>query len=113
MKDYHFSYVLIDEAAQALETDTILPLIHHAETVVLIGDDKQLGPVVRSKGAELAGLGTSLFERLHLLYKDAPFITLLNEQYRMNENLYEFPNKKFYDNKMISSRNILPTYNCF
>ena len=111
LKDYHFSYVLIDEAAQALETDTILPLIHHAETVVLIGDDKQLGPVVRSKGAELAGLGTSLFERLHLLYKDAPFITLLNEQYRMNENLYEFPNKKFYDNKMISSRNILPDDN--
>ena len=111
LKDYHFSYVLIDEAAQALEIDTILPLIHHAQMVVLIGDDKQLGPVVRSKGAESAGLGISLFERLHLLYKDAPFITLLNEQYRMNPNLYGFPNMKFYDNLMISRTNILPDEN--
>ena len=111
LKDYHFSYVLIDEAAQALEIDTILPLIHHAQMAVLIGDDKQLGPVVRSKGAESAGLGISLFERLHLLYKDSPFITLLNEQYRMNENLYGFPNMRFYDNKMISRRNILPDEN--
>ena len=108
---YSFSYVLIDEAAQALEPDTLLPLIHLAQMVVLIGDDKQLGPVVHSKEAKYVGLGISLFERLHLLYKDAPFITLLNEQYRMNEKLYEFPNGKFYENKMITKRKILPDEN--
>ena len=79
--------------------------------VVLIGDDKQLGPVVHSKEAKSEGLGMSLFERLHLLYKNAPFITLLNEQYRMNEKLYEFPNRKFYENKMITKRKILPDEN--
>ena len=79
--------------------------------VVLIGDDKQLGPVVHSKNAAKAGLSTSLFERLHASYKGAPFITLLNEQFRMNEKLYEFPNKAFYDNKMITKVKILPEDN--
>ena len=99
LKDVNFSYVLIDEAAQALEPDTILPLIHQAQMVVLIGDDKQLGPIVHSQEAKRAGLDISLFERLHSIYKDAPFITLLNEQYRMNQKLYEFPNRYFYETK--------------
>ena len=40
---------MIDEAAQGLEPDTLLPLYHNAQMVVLIGDDKQLGPVVHSE----------------------------------------------------------------
>ena len=108
LRDINFSYVLIDEAAQALEPDTILPLIHQAEMVVLIGDDKQLGPIVHSQDARRAGLGISLFERLHSLYKGAPFITLLNEQYRMNQKLYEFANLHFYENKMLTRTRILP-----
>ena len=108
LKDFNFSYVLIDEAAQALEPDIILSLIHQAQMVVLIGDDKQLGPVINSKSAAEAGLSTSLFERLHSLYKDAPFITLLDEQFRMNEKLNEFPNKTFYESKMKTKVKILP-----
>ena len=111
LRDINFSYVLIDEAAQALEPDTVLPLIHQAQMVVLIGDDKQLGPIVHSKYAKLSGLGISLFERLHSIYKDAPFITLLNEQFRMYEKLYEFVNRYFYGNKMISKTRILPDEN--
>jgi len=85
-----------------------LPLIHQAEMVVLIGDDKQLGPIVHSQDARRTGLGISLFERLHSLYKGAPFITLLNEQYRMNQKLYEFANLHFYENKMLTRTRILP-----
>ena len=29
----------------------------------------------------------------------------------MNEKLYEFPNRKFYENKMITKRKILPDEN--
>ena len=111
LKDVNFSYVLIDEAAQALEPDTILPLIHQAQMVVLIGDDKQLGPIVHSQEAKRAGLDISLFERLHSIYKDAPFITLLNEQYRMNQKLYEFPNRYFYEDKILTITRILPDEN--
>ena len=111
LKNYFFSYVLIDEAAQALEPDTLLPLLHQAQMLVLIGDDKQLGPVVHSEKAKADGLEISLFQRLHTIYGNSPIITLLNEQYRMNEKLYEFPNMKFYGNKMITKVKILPDEN--
>ena len=96
---------MIDEAAQGLEPDTLLPLYHNAQMVVLIGDDKQLGPVVHSEEAKDAGLGISLFQRLHYLYKDSDIITTLNEQYRMNEKIYEFPNRQFYEGKIITRVN--------
>lgn len=56
LKDYYFPIVIIDEATQALEPDILLPLYHRAEMVVLIGDEKQLGPVVISREAEMLDL---------------------------------------------------------
>ena len=108
LKDYYFPIVIIDEATQALEPDILLPLYHRAEMVVLIGDEKQLGPVVISREAEKAGFGISLFERLCNYYEGSDFITTLTEQYRMHEFLNRFSNDKFYNNIMISrTSNIL------
>ena len=100
LKDFYFPMVLIDEATQAIEPDTLLPLYHKAQMVVMIGDEKQLGPTVKSQEANIAGLGISLFERLCFYYKGSSFISNLNEQYRMHSTLYEFSNKHFYDNMM-------------
>ena len=100
IKNYKFPIVLIDEATQALEPDCLLPLYHQAEMVVMIGDEKQLGPTVKSNDAETLGLGISLFERLCFYYKGSDFISMLTEQYRMHSSLYEFSNKHFYDGKM-------------
>ena len=66
--DCEFPIVIIDECTQALEPDCILPLIHKAKYVVLIGDDKQLGPIVFNPNALINGLEISLFERLWKLY---------------------------------------------
>ncbi len=105
LKDYYFPIVIIDEATQSLEPDILLPLYHRAEMVVLIGDEKQLGPIVISREAEVAGFDISLFERLCYYYEGSNFITTLNEQYRMHEFLYRFSNDKFYNNQMISRTN--------
>ena len=102
LKRFCFSIVIIDEATQAKEADNFLPLIHNAEVVVLIGDQKQLGPTVISEEAYNAGYYISQFERLVNLYRGSCFISILNEQYRMNEFLYRFSNKYFYENKMIT-----------
>jgi len=76
--------------------------------VVLIGDEKQLGPIVISREAEVAGFDISLFERFCYYYEGSNFITTLKEQYRMHEFLYRFSNDKFYNNQMISrTKNIL------
>ncbi|KAL0457179.1 UNVERIFIED_CONTAM: putative RNA helicase SDE3 [Sesamum latifolium] len=63
----HFSYFFLDEAGQASEPETMVPLSHlYSEdtVVVLAGDPMQLGPVVFSRDAESFGLGTSYLERL-------------------------------------------------
>ena len=77
--------VIIDEAAMAMEPECLAPVCQ-AEHVVLIGDHKQLQPIIDNHNAKENGLGVSLFERLALTDEDTsssvPFISL-NVQYRM------------------------------
>ena len=102
LKKYSFQIVIIDEASQSLEPDTLLPLLHNSKMAVLIGDEKQLGPTVISKECDICGLNISLFERLCYYYEGSNFISLLNEQYRMPEFLYRFSNQSFYNNEVIT-----------
>ena len=60
--NYRFRRLLIDEAAQACETSCLVPLSRGVQTICLIGDHKQLPPLV--KAVDAAELKTSLFERL-------------------------------------------------
>ena len=77
--------VIIDEAAMAMEPECLAPVCQ-AEHVVLIGDHKQLQPIIENRNAKENGLGVSLFERLAPTDEDTsspvPFISL-NVQYRM------------------------------
>ena len=64
MKGGGFKCVLIDEAAQATEPITLIPLVRGCCQLVLVGDHHQLPPTVISKQAEELGLSESLFGRL-------------------------------------------------
>ena len=88
-----FSRVLIDEATQATEPATLVPIVKGARQVVLVGDHKQLPPTVISRRAENGGLSRSLFERL-VDMGIKPL--LLSTQYRMHPSISEFPNSHFY-----------------
>lgn len=73
--------LIIDESGMCSEPSTIVPIIAtYAKQVVLIGDHKQLRPIIKCKEAAKLGLETSLFERYsaNIQYK-----TMLQEQYRM------------------------------
>ncbi|CAI8584294.1 unnamed protein product [Vicia faba] len=73
---------------------TQLPGLQHC---ILIGDEKQLPALVKSKIADSCGFGRSMFERLVILgYKKH----MLNVQYRMHPNISLFPSKEFYDQKI-------------
>ena len=58
-----FPLVVIDECTQATEPRSLLALTL-ARSAVLVGDQAQLSPTVVSRAAAMAGLRTSLFERL-------------------------------------------------
>ena len=77
-------YCIIDECAMATEPECMVP-ISRAQHVVLIGDHKQLQPVIQCKDAEKMGLGKSLFERYAQKQRK---VHLLEIQYRMVSKLH-------------------------
>ncbi|BFG36481.1 hypothetical protein CerSpe_227550 [Prunus speciosa] len=96
--------LVIDEAAQLKECESAIPLqlpgLHHA---ILIGDEKQLPAMVKSKISKQAGFGRSLFGRLVLLGHERH---LLNIQYRMHPSISLFPKREFYNNQILDGPNI-------
>jgi helicase MOV-10 len=63
----HFNHIFIDEAGQALEPEAMIAIRTMAgvhTNVVLSGDPRQLGPIVRSRVAAGLGLSTSYLDRL-------------------------------------------------
>ena len=63
----HYSHVFIDEAGQASEPEIMIPIktvCDDRTVVVLSGDSKQLGPVIRSPVALELGLSASFLDRL-------------------------------------------------
>uniref|UniRef100_A0A0E0JT43 DNA2/NAM7 helicase helicase domain-containing protein n=1 Tax=Oryza punctata TaxID=4537 RepID=A0A0E0JT43_ORYPU len=93
-----YNILVIDEAANLKECDSIIPLtIDGIKHVVLVGDDNQLQSVVVSPIAEEAKYGRSLFERL---YQIGYHKHLLNLQYRMHHSISKFPIANFYDGEI-------------
>jgi DNA replication ATP-dependent helicase Dna2 len=86
-----FEMAIVDEAGQLTEPLT-LGLILRGRRFVLIGDDRQLPPVVRSRG-----LAHSMFERLK---SQTASVTLLETQYRMHPEIMDVSNRLFYDGKL-------------
>jgi regulator of nonsense transcripts 1 len=116
-----FPFVAVDEATQATEPSSLIPLIlRRATSALLVGDPRQLPPTVISREAAAAGLGASLFERLSRGGEGADFGErgddepaaslsspssspsssirpfLLDTQYRMHPALAEFPSGRWY-----------------
>ena len=101
LKNTNFKYVLIDESTQCCEMECLLPIVHESRHVILIGDQKQLGPTILFPRANLIGMNISLFERMIKLYPDN--YMMLKKQYRMNPEISKFPSDFFYDGKIKNS----------
>ena len=82
---------IIDECGMCTEPESLIPLVkHNPEQVVLIGDHKQLAPIVLEHTAKKLGLSVSLFERY------AKKAIMLDTQYRMVRIKGEHENYKNY-----------------
>jgi len=104
----HFSHVFIDESGQATEPESVIALaglINIKGQVVMAGDPKQLGPVIRSTVGVKHGLNISLLERLMSmeLYSkeyDKRCITKLVKNFRSHKELLTIPKALYYDNEL-------------
>ena len=85
--------VVIDEASQLTEPHALAAIVH-GQRFILVGDHRQLPPVVRAD----TPLRTSLFERLIEQYPAAG--QMLTGQYRMAQRIQAFASEEFYDGQL-------------
>ncbi len=98
--EFAFPQVLIDECSQAGYAEAVMALLWAKERVVLLGDHKQLAPVVLSQVPRVKEkLETSLMAR----YFSTQNAVMLCKQFRMHESIVEFPNRQFYKSKLETS----------
>lgn len=109
----HFSHIFVDEAGQPAEPECLIPLAGLVEAgsgqVVLAGDPKQLGPIVKSNTAKKYGMSVSLLERLLILFCgngsidgafDNRLVTKLLVNYRSHPDILKVPNDLFYGGQL-------------
>jgi Superfamily I DNA and RNA helicases and helicase subunits len=103
LEHLQFKTVIIDEAAQALEPATWIPLARGYK-VILAGDPFQLPPVIKSKEAREKGLGMTLLEKW---VKDGKTTSFLDTQYRMHPTIMNFSNAIFYENDLKAAPDVI------
>ncbi|KAB1262407.1 Helicase with zinc finger domain 2 [Camelus dromedarius] len=96
LEDLDIRQILADEAGVASEPETLIPLVNfsQAEKVVLLGDHKQLRPVVRSELLQKLGLDRSLWQRY---FRGA---CLWDVQYHMLSAQSSWAQGEFYEREL-------------
>lgn len=103
LRGKRYQTVFIDEAAQALEPACWIPILRAAR-VVFAGDHHQLPPTIKSVEAAREGLAKTLFEKC--IEHHPQTASMLQVQYRMNENIMQFPSSYFYNDKLIADESV-------
>jgi len=127
--NFRFDYVIMDESSKASPAETLVP-INMGQNIILIGDHKQLPPVITREEAvkknvkselEDNGLdfekafGESLFEKLIKAFEadesKQNYIKMLDIQYRMPKQVGSLISKYFYDGKLKNPEtSVIPDY---
>ncbi|KAM9296553.1 3'-5' exoribonuclease HELZ2 [Gastrophryne carolinensis] len=99
LTDLPVAQVIIDECGMCTEPETLVPLVSHkqAQSIVLIGDHRQLRPVVKNEVCKILKMDRSMFER----YEERAL--LLDTQYRMHTEICAFPSNEFYEGRLRTS----------
>lgn len=112
MPEANFDWAIVDEAGRATVPEVLVPLVK-AERVILVGDERQLPPMVDEAAAEEGGnspsaesLATSLFQ---LLAEPAEqegqwHWAGLRRQYRMHPAIGNLISQAFYDGQLEQGR---------
>ncbi|CEM39177.1 unnamed protein product [Vitrella brassicaformis CCMP3155] len=99
-----FDSVIVDEAAQAVELSTLIPLRLGLTRMILLGDPQQLPATVLSQQAKRLSYDRSLFQRLQ---EGGWPVSMLRTQYRMAPEIAGFPSACFYQNQIINDNSVV------
>ncbi len=107
---FDFDWVIVDEAGKATPLEILVPICL-GKKIILVGDHKQLPPIVDEALLKLQDkeknniskedLEISLFEYLEQSLSDE-CKNILNEQYRMNPVIGNLISELFYENQLVS-----------
>ena len=100
---HHFGSLFIDEAAQAMEPACWIA-IQKADRVILAGDHRQLPPTIKCPEAQEGGLDLTLMQQIAENKPSA--VSLLTVQYRMSNEIMQFPNQEFYEGRLTSAPSV-------
>ncbi|KAJ7512385.1 P-loop containing nucleoside triphosphate hydrolase protein [Mycena galericulata] len=105
----HYTHIFVDEAGQATEPEVMIAIKTMADTktnIVLSGDPKQLGPIIRSAVARELGFEISYLERLmqREIYDEkkgyGTSVVKLTKNFRSHKAILKFPNERFYKGEL-------------
>eukprot|EP01117_Protostelium_nocturnum_P012538 TRINITY_DN4618_c0_g3_i4.p1 TRINITY_DN4618_c0_g3~~TRINITY_DN4618_c0_g3_i4.p1 ORF type:complete len:945 (+),score=254.96 TRINITY_DN4618_c0_g3_i4:86-2920(+) len=99
----HFTHILLDEASQMMEPEALIPLSMASQktTIVMAGDDKQIGPILFSSSAIHHKMGESIMWRISQLLayegcNDIKTCVKLRNNYRSHAAILNFLSNEFY-----------------
>ncbi|WP_434794496.1 Serine/threonine-protein kinase PknD [Terrisporobacter petrolearius] len=110
LNDMEFDWVIVDEAARATPLELLVPIVRGGK-ILLVGDHRQLPPVVKTnidkirleeKGIKEYDLEKSLFEDLYEKMPDESK-SVLTSQYRMHPDISKLVSDIFYPSIKIDS----------
>lgn len=109
-----FDILIVDEAAQALLPEVIIPHKFNPTLCVQIGDPQQLAPTITLREAQANGYADSMMYKLMLDYQQPH--EMLRIQYRMHEQICRWISRQFYEGHLetdpgVSARESILTTN--
>lgn len=120
----HFDYIFIDECASSAEAYVSIPIALAMKrgatfkpSLVLLGDPKQLGQIMRTFHSERFGFNISMMERAMGMdmYKyrnkkfgttgyDPRYIVQLTDNFRSHASILSYSNKQFYNSILVAKQ---------
>lgn len=107
LRSEEFDIVVVDEASQQTEPETLIPLTQGCQRAILVGDHVQLRATVQ-KHAVLTGFDLSLFEKVYTRATEGDGVkrVMLDTQYRMHSDICDFSSREFYNNGLKTAPNL-------
>lgn len=100
----HVDILIVDEAAQSVEPEALIPMVFQPSKCLHVGDPKQLPATIISQAAQERQYDQSMMSRLMEIHGQG--FQMLDVQYRMHPAICAFPSKQYYGTHLHSESSL-------